>query len=62
VGPSGAGKTTVTYLIPRLYDPSEGRILLDGHDLRDLTLDSLARQIGMVTRRRTCSTTRSAPT
>ncbi len=49
VGPSGAGKTTVTYLIPRLYDPTEGRILLDGHDLRDLTLDSLARQIGMVT-------------
>ncbi len=49
VGPSGAGKTTMTYLIPRLYDPSEGRILIDGHDLRDVTLDSLARQIGMVT-------------
>ena len=49
VGPSGAGKTTLTYLIPRLYDPTEGRILLDGHDLRDLTLDSLAAQIGMVT-------------
>ncbi len=49
VGPSGAGKTTMTYLIPRLYDPSEGRILLDGHDLRDVTLDSLAAQIGMVT-------------
>ncbi|RME47711.1 MAG: ABC transporter ATP-binding protein [Chloroflexi bacterium] len=49
VGPSGAGKTTVTYLLPRLYDPTDGRILLDGHDLRDVTLESLARQIGMVT-------------
>lgn len=49
VGPSGAGKTTLTYLIPRLYDPTEGRILLDGHDLRDLSLDTLAAQIGMVT-------------
>ena len=49
VGPSGAGKTTTTYLIPRLYDPTEGRILLDGHDLRDVTLDSVTAQIGMVT-------------
>jgi ATP-binding cassette, subfamily B, bacterial len=49
VGPSGAGKTTLTYLIPRLYDPSEGRILLDGHDLRDLTLESLTKAVGMVT-------------
>ncbi len=49
VGPSGAGKTTLTYLIPRLYDPTEGRILLDGYDLRDLSLDTLARHIGMVT-------------
>jgi ATP-binding cassette subfamily B protein len=49
VGPSGAGKTTMTYLIPRLYDPTEGRILLDGHDLRDVTLASLAAQVGMVT-------------
>ena len=49
VGPSGAGKTTLTYLIPRLYDPVSGRILLDGHDLHDVTLDSLAAQIGMVT-------------
>jgi ATP-binding cassette subfamily B protein len=49
VGPSGAGKTTLTYLIPRLYDPSSGRILIDGHDLRDVTLDSLSAQIGMVT-------------
>jgi len=49
VGPSGAGKTTLTYLIPRLYDPLSGRILLDGHDLRDVTLTSLTNQIGMVT-------------
>jgi ATP-binding cassette subfamily B protein len=49
VGPSGAGKTTTTYLIPRLYDPTSGRILLDGHDLRDVTQESLAAQIGMVT-------------
>jgi ATP-binding cassette subfamily B protein len=49
VGPSGAGKTTLTYLIPRLYDPVQGRILLDGHDLRDIALDSLTAQIGMVT-------------
>jgi ATP-binding cassette, subfamily B, bacterial len=49
VGPSGAGKTTLTYLIPRLYDPSEGRILIDGYDLRRVSLESLSRQIGMVT-------------
>jgi ATP-binding cassette subfamily B protein len=49
VGPSGAGKTTVTYLLPRLYDPTQGRITLDGHDLRDVTQESLAQQIGMVT-------------
>jgi ATP-binding cassette subfamily B protein len=49
VGPSGAGKTTLTYLIPRLYDPTGGRILIDGHDLRQVTLDSLSAQIGMVT-------------
>jgi ATP-binding cassette subfamily B protein len=49
VGPSGAGKTTLTYLIPRLYDPSQGCIRLDGRDLRDLTLESLSAQIGMVT-------------
>jgi ATP-binding cassette subfamily B protein len=49
VGPSGAGKTTITYLIPRLYDPTAGRILIDGHDLRAVTQESLAQQIGMVT-------------
>jgi ATP-binding cassette subfamily B protein len=49
VGPSGAGKTTITYLLPRFYDPQEGTIRLDGMDLREVTLDSLAAQIGMVT-------------
>ncbi|GAB4533959.1 MAG: ABC transporter ATP-binding protein [Anaerolineae bacterium] len=49
VGPSGAGKTTVTYLLPRLYDPTEGRIVLDGYDLRQVQMASLAQQIGMVT-------------
>ncbi len=49
VGPSGAGKTTLTYLIPRLYDPTAGRITLDGHDLRELSLAALADNIGMVT-------------
>jgi len=49
VGPSGAGKTTLTYLVPRLYDPTAGILRLDGHDLRDLRLDDLAKAIGMVT-------------
>ncbi len=49
VGPSGAGKTTMTYLIPRLYDPTSGVIRIDGHDLKDVTLDSLSSAIGMVT-------------
>ncbi len=49
VGPSGAGKTTVTYLLPRLYDPTDGRIVIDGRDLKDVTLESLAANIGMVT-------------
>jgi ATP-binding cassette subfamily B protein len=49
VGPSGAGKTTLTYLIPRLYDPTSGRILIDGYDLRQVTLASLSAQVGMVT-------------
>ncbi len=49
VGPSGAGKTTMTYLIPRLYDPTDGIICIDGHDLKDVTLDSLSAAIGMVT-------------
>ncbi len=49
VGPSGAGKTTLTYLVPRLYDPTEGAIRIDGHDIRDLRLDDLADTIGIVT-------------
>jgi ATP-binding cassette subfamily B protein len=49
VGPSGAGKTSLTYLIPRLYDPTEGRVLIDGYDTRDVTMESLRRQIGYVT-------------
>lgn len=49
VGPSGSGKTTTTYLLPRLYDPTEGAIYLDGVDLRQATQASVAEQIGMVT-------------
>jgi len=49
VGPSGAGKTTITYLLPRLYDPTTGNIRLDGNDLRDVSQVSLAKAIGMVT-------------
>jgi ATP-binding cassette subfamily B protein len=49
VGPSGAGKTTITYMLPRLYDPTSGSVTIDGHDIRDLTLETLAEQIGMVT-------------
>ncbi len=49
VGPSGAGKTTITYLLPRLYDPTDGRIMLDGHNIREISLNSLAHNIGMVT-------------
>src|SRR5450759_841087 len=49
VGPSGAGKTTITYLLPRLYDPTSGTISIDGYDIKDLTLNTLSEQIGMVT-------------
>jgi ATP-binding cassette subfamily B protein len=49
VGPSGGGKTTITQLVPRFYDPQGGRVLLDGHDVRTLTLESLRRDIGIVT-------------
>ncbi len=49
VGPSGAGKTTVTYLVPRFYDVTEGAVLIDGQDVRDLTMSSIARAIGIVT-------------
>ena len=49
VGPSGAGKTTLTYLVPRLYEVNRGAVLVDGHDVRDLALGSLAETVGMVT-------------
>jgi ATP-binding cassette, subfamily B, bacterial len=49
VGPSGAGKTTISYLIPRLYDVTTGTVLLDGLDVRDYTIASLAGAISMVT-------------
>jgi ATP-binding cassette, subfamily B, bacterial len=49
VGPTGAGKTTISYLIPRLYDATRGRVELDGYDVRDLTQATLAGAIGMVT-------------
>ncbi len=48
VGPSGAGKTTLTGLVPRLYDATEGAVRIDGHDVRDLTQDSLHHAIGVV--------------
>ncbi len=49
VGPSGAGKSTLVNLIPRFFDVTSGRILIDGHDIRDLTLASLRRQVAQVT-------------
>src|SRR4029077_2864681 len=49
VGPSGAGKTTITYLVPRMYDVQEGRVLIDDLDVRDYALESLGEMIGVVT-------------
>ncbi|HEX8035467.1 MAG TPA: ABC transporter ATP-binding protein [Ktedonobacterales bacterium] len=49
VGPSGAGKTTTTYLVPRLYDVDSGAVTIDGHDVRDVMLESLGEAIGVVT-------------
>ena len=49
VGPSGAGKTTLSGLVPRLYDVVEGSLSIDGHDVRDVTLASLAAAVGVVT-------------
>jgi ATP-binding cassette subfamily B protein len=49
VGPSGAGKTTITHLVPRLYDPGSGSVRIGGFDIRDLTLESLQDTIGVVT-------------
>ena len=48
LGATGSGKTTIINLLPRFYDPSEGKITIDGYDLRDVTLDSLRSQIGIV--------------
>jgi ATP-binding cassette subfamily B protein len=49
VGPSGAGKTTITHLVPRLYDPNGGTVRINGQDLRDVTLQSLHDMVGIVT-------------
>ena len=49
VGPSGAGKTTTTYLVPRLYDATEGAVLIDGRDVKTWDLEALARGVGVVT-------------
>jgi ATP-binding cassette, subfamily B, bacterial len=48
VGPTGAGKSTIAKLVTRFYDPTDGSITIDGHDLRDVTIDSLRRQLGVV--------------
>jgi ATP-binding cassette subfamily B protein len=49
VGPSGAGKTTITYLVPRLYDATEGSVRIDGVDVRDLSFETIAAAVGVVT-------------
>ena len=49
VGPNGAGKSTFVHLLPRLYDPTAGAVTIGGRDLREFTVDSLRRQVGMVT-------------
>jgi ATP-binding cassette subfamily B protein len=49
VGPSGAGKTTISYLARRLYDPNEGRVRIDGHDVRTIDADSMAAVVSIVT-------------
>jgi ATP-binding cassette subfamily B protein len=49
VGPSGAGKTTITYMVPRLYDVDSGSVEIDGHNVKNVTLNSLGQLIGMVT-------------
>ena len=62
VGPSGAGKSTLVNLIPRFFDVSTGSILIDGQDIRYLSLASLRRHVGQVSRKRFCLTTRCATT
>jgi ATP-binding cassette subfamily B protein len=48
LGPTGSGKSTIVSLLPRFYDPTQGRIMVDGHDIRKITLNSLRNQIGIV--------------
>jgi ABC-type multidrug transport system fused ATPase/permease subunit len=49
IGPNGSGKTTLLAMVPRLFDPDAGRVLIDGQDVREVSVRSLRRQIGMVT-------------
>ncbi|MFW5788204.1 MAG: ABC transporter ATP-binding protein, partial [Halanaerobiales bacterium] len=48
VGPTGAGKSTLLHLLPRFYDPDQGQILIDGHNIKEVTINSLRRQVGIV--------------
>ncbi len=48
VGPTGSGKSTLLHLLPRFYDPDEGKISIDGHDIKEVTIDSLRKQVGIV--------------
>lgn len=48
VGPTGSGKSTLLHLLPRFYDPDEGKIMIDGHDIKEVTIDSLRKQVGIV--------------
>src|SRR5262249_25021617 len=48
LGATGSGKSTIIHLLPRFYDPTEGRITIDGHDLREITLESLRANVGLV--------------
>jgi hypothetical protein len=62
VGSSGAGKSTLVHLIPRFFDASGGRVLIDGYDIRDVTLASLRRKSESSRRTRSCSTIRCGTT
>ncbi|MFW5898640.1 MAG: ABC transporter ATP-binding protein [Candidatus Saliniplasma sp.] len=48
VGPTGSGKSTLLHLLPRFYDPDEGKIMIDGHDIKEVSIDSLRKQVGIV--------------